>query len=264
MTTDIVTAWDTDSHADRELAAEVYQRIGRELPEQAAHDAHPGALGTVSARRDGELLGWACLYRDESDGVWVEALAASRLAHGLSTTLYDAVPPDEDESAAVVALFRRAAEQAREAGVGVLRWSGEDTGAAAAAAKALGARELAEIARTWRAETAHYRKPSRVPSVETQEIPGVGLAAGAARVDLEPGGTQVFVNAAVAVRDGGAGPERLAGLFAEAVEHLRREHPRVRALTVHEVEAEGGPVRSALELSGFGVDTRTKNFELAL
>ena len=132
----ILSEWNPDPDADLALAAEVYVGAGQPEPEKIEHPGQPDPIGTVSARRDGDLLAWATGYPVD-DGAWVETLLASRLTRRLQAEAYDDLPPDAYEVAAYEAMFRLAAEKAREAGYSVLRWAGQDTGPAGVAAKAL-------------------------------------------------------------------------------------------------------------------------------
>ncbi|GIG64325.1 hypothetical protein [Phytomonospora endophytica] len=260
----IETEWNPAPDADLALAAEVYAGAGHPEPEKIEQPGQPDPIGTASARRDGELLAWATVYPAE-DGAWVETLLASRLTRQLQAEAYDDLPPDDDEVAAYEAIFRTAADKAREGGFGTLRWAGQDTGPAGAAARALGARTVEEIGRIWRAETATWTRPFVVPQVEARPMPDGGVEAGPARIHLDLGGTRAYVNAGEAIEDGGLGAETLSGLIAALIEYLRDEYPRISALTVFEFEdGDDAVIRRALELAGLDVDARAQNFELPL
>lgn len=260
-TTPITTTWDHDPDAGLDLAAEVYTRVGEPAPE-ALPDDQPEPLATVVARRDGELLAWASVFRDDESAAWIEPVTVERLAHHLNAGVYDDVPSSPDEVEAFEAMFRHAAEEMRGEGFAVLRWSGEDACAAGLVAETLKAERVAEIGRIWHADIAGYRRPEGLPEIEARPLPWGGLETEGARIEVEPGDERAYVNAAETIEGADAGV--LAALTAELVGYLGRVFPKITALSVFEFEEEDGPVRRALELAGLTVGARAWDYELRL
>lgn len=258
---DIATVWDHTPDAALDLAAEVYTRVGEPAPE-ALPDDQPVPLATVVARRDGELLAWAGVFRDEEHAAWIEPVTVARLAHHLNAGVYDDLPSGPDEVAAFAAMFRHAAEEMRRGGFSALRWSGEDTCAAGQVAAALKAATVREVGRIWHADIGSYSAPKGLPEISVHPLPWGGLETEGARVEVEPGDERAYVNASEAVS--GDDVDVVAALVAELVGYLGRVFPKISSLSVFEVESPDGVVRRALERAGLTVGARAWDYELRL
>jgi hypothetical protein len=270
MSNDISLEWGSGPAADPRPAGEVYAAVGLPSP-----DLSPGAdvgdgtetVGTVSARRDGHLIGWVTVYRNVDADPWAQGEQAGRLARRLVSGFYNDMPATVEEHAAFVLMYREAAERARAAGGRVLRWSGADTGPEGEAARALGARAAGEIARIWTADPAASLLPAGLPAVSARPLPSpaVGLVGAGAEVGVVVDGDRAYVDAAEAIRADGVEADVLAALLAELVTRVHHDHPAVRELAVFEFDADTtGTIRHALPLAGMRIADRVLDYELPL
>ncbi|MFW5418285.1 hypothetical protein J0910_16875 [Nocardiopsis sp. CNT-189] len=168
---------DVDPGADERLVGEVWASVGVEAaagPEGAGEGC--ASLGTVVARRGGELVGWATLLEpDGRDGEPHVQWALASLEAGLVAG-GGAVPVvGEAELAAVEVLVGAAAERARALGHGGVVWSPGMPEVDAVVAGRLGAVVLREEGRDWGvADLAGWSAPGGLPAVRVRRVEEVG------------------------------------------------------------------------------------------
>jgi len=124
--------------AERSLYEALYARLP--IPELSRREWPPPA-GIVAGRRDGELMGWVVFLADvERDGEavlqWILVdREQQRIALGRNTEHR----VTDDEAEVLVALVGAAAEAARRAGYGAVRWWNAEPGFAETLAERTGA-----------------------------------------------------------------------------------------------------------------------------
>lgn len=257
---EIVVEFDRTPRAEHQLWQELCAGLPAGTPAPAGSRPHPGTLGVATARSDdGTLLGWAPVFTGrEPKAATVEWLLVTRererIVHG------SVADPDGtgDEEAALVALFRAAADAARAAGFRALDWLDRgDTGAEldARAAAELEASVHRELGRKWGVSAlARWQRPEGMPAVRTRRAPGgtgwQGLelltADGrtAARIAAVVAGPEVYVEK---VGHHGVEAPELGSLVADFVEQVREDHPSVESFQVREQDDEvlGAALKSA-------------------
>lgn len=265
MTLEMSLEWISQPDAEERLYEELYARAGRPLPSLGDDENRPRTIGSVAARREGTLLGWAWLYEDP-DGehaARVQALYVPREAHRLETGRYSPLPPPAEEFEMVTGLYRRAAQEARAASYRTLRWSGPDTGPDGQAATALNAYGHGEYARTWSTNPATWQPPAGLPDAPARRLPepDLTLATADAEISAAIEGHMAHLNAGEAIRYQRTEPRTLAPLIAQLVTHLRHDHPTVTELSIWEFD---DTVRQALLLAGLSITGRHMAYELPL
>ncbi|WP_067540577.1 hypothetical protein [Nocardia crassostreae] len=151
-------SWAAGPYATIPLIEEMYEAARTPIPELRSHAPE---LGTVAARRAGQLVGWATVYPATPGPAIVQHLYLPREIHRLTQGFYDDEPPTAEERELVVALYRRAAEHARAAGLRALEWGDADQGPGHDATMTLGARAVevekaSALGLSWR-EHVRYR-----------------------------------------------------------------------------------------------------------
>ncbi|MFC7740651.1 hypothetical protein ACFQXA_06255 [Nocardiopsis composta] len=167
--------FEADPGADERLAGEVLAAAGVEAVEAGGQEGC-ASLGTVVARRGGELVGWATLLEpDGRDGEphvqWALASLEAELAAGAA----GGGAVGEEELGAVEALVGAAGRRARELGHGGVVWTPSLAEVDEVVAARLGAVVLREEGRDWGvADLSGWSAPAGLPVVRVRRVDEVG------------------------------------------------------------------------------------------
>lgn len=262
--------FDRDPSAGTRLTEELY--AGMPVARPATGDGPPpGLLGTVVARSDGALLGWAPVFcpGPETDVATVRRLLVSLERERVVSGHVGELDGTGDEETVLVQLYRRAAEEARAAGFGALQWSDTEAELDARAAAELEASVHRELGRKWGSSALDRWKPrEELPAVRTRRAtagPGwqglelLPAGDGAARIAAVVTGEEIFVEK---VGHHGVAALELASLVAEFIGQVRQVHPSVVSFQVREEDDE--VLATALRAAGLRISHRWWEYRLAL
>ncbi|WP_017593182.1 hypothetical protein [Nocardiopsis potens] len=168
--------FDADPGADERLVGEVWASAGVEVEGGSPAGEGCASLGTVVARRGGELVGWATLLEpDGRDGEPHVQWALASLEAGLVSGGGAGGPVGEAEVEAVEALVGAAAERARGLGYGGVVWSPGLAEVDEVVAARLGAVVVREEGRDWAvADLSGWAAPGGLPPVRVRRVEEVG------------------------------------------------------------------------------------------
>ncbi|MFI6871785.1 hypothetical protein [Nocardia sp. NPDC050406] len=278
---DMALEWDRHPGTGLRLTNELAGAAGLFGLEETAMEPPSDLLGTIAARHEGRLLGWAELRAAGPLDAWVQVVDADRLVRSIRLGHTDDTPATPDETDVFATLIASAAGHAQGAGYRVLRWEGSDTGPEGQAAAVLEASVIGEYARLWTAEAASWEPPSALGTdpdqwilhaeAESQDPPGhlfiVALLAGESSEPLATITTTIiddiaYVNAGEQISYDEITAEGLAGLFAALLAEVQDRFPSVVVLRVFEFD--DPVVAAALELAGLELTAHFRDYELRL
>ncbi|MBF6239287.1 hypothetical protein IU474_19765 [Nocardia otitidiscaviarum] len=279
---DMALEWDRHPGTGLRLANELAGAAGLFQLEDVALDQPSDLLGTIAARSDGRLLGWAELRAAGPRDAWVQVIDADRLVRSIRLGHTDDTPATPDETEVFATLIASAAGHAQGAGYRVLRWEGSDTGPEGQAAALLEADVIGEVARLWTAELGSWEPPEGAGAIaadqwilhaeaESTEPPGnlfivALLGEGATDPIATITATIIddiaYINTGEQISYADVDSDRLAGLVVALLAEIQDRFPTVAMLRVFEFD--DATVRAALEHAGLDLAAHFRDYELVL
>lgn len=279
---DMALEWDRHPGTGLRLTNELAGAAGLFGLEETAVEPPSDLLGTIAARHEGRLLGWAELRAAGPLDAWVQVIDADRLVRSIRLGHTDDTPATPDETEVFATLIASAAGHAQGAGYRVLRWEGSDTGPEGQAAAVLEASVIGEYARLWTAEAGSWEAPEGAMSTdpdqwilhaeaESEDPPGhlfiVALLGGDSSEPVATITTTIiddiaYINAGEQISYHEAAPECLASLLVALIAEVQDRFPGVAVLRVFEFDDH--TVAAALERAGLDLAAHFRDYELPL
>lgn len=279
---DMALEWDRHPGTGLRLTNELAGAAGLFGLEEIAMEPPSDLLGTIAARHEGRLLGWAELRAAGPLDAWVQVIDSDRLVRSIRLGHTDDTPATPDETEVFTTLIASAAGHAQGAGYRVLRWEGSDTGPEGQAAAVLEANVIGEYARLWTAEAASWEPPDNAATTgedewilhaeaESDDPPGhlfiVALLADGGSDPLATVTTTIiddiaYINAGEAISYRDITPQVLSTLVIALLAEVQDRFPAVVVLRVFEFD--DPIVAEALELAGLDLAAHFRDYELPL